>query len=517
MLTIHDISVLARRWLWLLVLVPLAAAALSYKVSSGLPKVYESTERLLIVPGETSGGSASYDAVLSAERLTHTYSEIVKSRRVVGAAAAAAGLDLSYDSALALVSVVPLRDTQILQVSARAGDPQVAARFANELAAAFMQQVETTRASRFAVSKDSLSKQVDQLSADVTQRTRQADELRAQPASGARDTELARVQFELAQLQPAYQDAERSYEAIRVSEARTNALVQVLDAATPPDVPVQPRLAQNVLLAALAGLLAALGLAFGVEHFDDRLLSPDRLARFTGLHALGSIGIYKNGSEDPFVGEAFRLLRANLEFLAVERPLQALLVTSCDPGDGKSSTSRYLAQVAAQAGQTVILIDADLRRPSQHTLFQLPNKGGLTSLLTNEAVPAENMLVPTSIPGLKLLPSGPLPPNPSELLASHRMRERLTELRRLADLLIVDSSPVLPVSDPAVLASWVDGTLLVVNVRRTRGQQAAHAVATLTTAGARVLGAVLNRAARGPHTYYSYYSAALESNPVATS
>src|SRR5262249_27375398 len=151
----------------------------------------------------------------------------------------------------------------------------------------------------------------------------------------------------------------------------------------------------------------------------------------------------------------------NLQFAAVEHPFRTLLVTSAEQADGKTTVASNLAVVLAQAGQQVLLVEADLRRPSLHDVFGIQNRVGLTSLLVDEGLPAASAPIATRVLGLSVVPSGPLPPNPSELLASRRMRSRLAELRELADVVILDSPPVLAVSDPVVLAGLVDGTLLV--------------------------------------------------------
>jgi capsular exopolysaccharide synthesis family protein len=528
----QKLFLVVRHWLWLLVLAPLLAGILGFGVASRLPKVYESTGRLLIMPGQGSApGTTSYEDVLSAERLTRTYSEVLRSRPVVEGAVTAVGLDLPYETALRQLDVRPLRDTQILQLTTRMNDPELAARFANELATQFIQQEEANRSTRFAATRDSLSKQVEQIGTDLTTRTNEAEALRAEPASPTRDSDLARVQFELTQLQQNYQAAARNYQDLQIAEARSDPLVLVLDQATPINEPVEPHVLSTVLLAALGALALAIAGAFLFEYMDDRLASPERVAQFTSLQVIGLVDFVAGAGPrlvdakamttepagknpyTPHSGEAYRLLRANLQFAAVEHPLRSLLVTSCDPGDGKSTTAANLAVVAAQSGARVLLVDADLRRPSLHTIFGLRNATGLTSLLVDPGLATEDALLPTHVPNLTVLLSGPLPPNPGELLASQRMADRLAELSGLADLVIIDSSPVLPVSDAAVLAGWVDASLLVVDVRRTRGHQAASAVAMLERAGARLVGAVLNRLPRSRGSYYGRYGQEYRAEP----
>jgi polysaccharide biosynthesis transport protein len=552
--TVQQIWTFTRRWAWLLVVGTMLAALASYVVSSRLPRVYEGSVKLLVTPGQPGNSASNYNDVLAAERLTRTYAEVLRTKPIVDEAARAAGITLSYDKLLPLVAVTPVRDTQLIQVNARANDPDTAASFANQLAAVFIQQTQSSQSSRFSASKDSLGRQVDQLAADIAAHTGDLDRVRAQDPSATRDGELTRLQSELAQLQQSYGTAVRSFEDVRMSEARSSDLLAVVQPASPSPNPVEPRTMLNVALAAIVGLLLSLGSAFLVEYLDDRLSSPERLAQFTGLLSLGSIGSMPKdrrragdtnakavhdpdkerrrtidqilqpppdpekghgdyGYGTPNIGEAFRLLRANLQFAAVERPISTLLVTSPDPGDGKSVTAANLAVVMAQAGQRVILVDADLRRPTQHGIFDVPNQAGLTSLLIDELAAPERLLLETRVSGLRFLPSGPLPPNPSELLGSQRMHRRLAELRELADIVILDAPPVLAVSDPAVVAGQTDGTLMVVNAQRTRGQRAGHAAATLRGAGANILGAVLNRVThRKGSSYYGYYGRAYYSS-----
>jgi succinoglycan biosynthesis transport protein ExoP len=525
-----------RRWLWLFALASIFAAASSFFVSSQLPKVYEGTAKLLVTPGQSGVGS-NYNDILTAERLTRTYSQVLKTRPMVDAAAALAGINLDYERAAALLDVSPIKDTQLVQVTARGNSPEQAANFANQLAAVFVQQTQASQSTRFAASKDTLSKQVDAIAADIAAHTRRIDDLRTQAPSASGDAELARSQSELSQLQQSYTAAVRSFEDLRVSEARSSDLLLVVEPAAPTPTPVAPRILLNVLLAAILGLAIGAGIAFAAEHLDDRLSNPERLTRFTGLHALGSVALAPTtqapraldlvapkvervaaGEYAPIgAADSFQLLRANLQFAAVERPFHTLLVTSASAAEGKTTSASSLAVVLAQAGQTVLLVDADLRRPAVHTAFGLSNRNGLTTLLVSESVPALPRLAPgadlaalggtirvTPVERLWVLPSGPLPPNPSELLASLRMRKLLGELSRAVDVVILDSAPVLPVSDPAVLTGIVDATLVVVNSQKSRGQQVAHAVATLQNAGGRVVGAVLNRVpARG--ATYGYY------------
>lgn len=205
------------------------------------------------------------------------------------------------------------------------------------------------------------------------------------------------------------------------------------------------------------------------------------------------------------ISEAYRTLRTNLEFSSLDKPLRTMLVTSPGPEEGKSTTLANLAVTLAQAEKEVILVDCDLRRPSQHEIFEVENGVGLTSMVVDEEAFKNPPLQETLVPNLKLLPSGPLPPNPSELLGSRRMEEIIATLRETADLVLFDAPPIIAVTDAAVLASKVDGVLLVINAGTTKRDHAQRAKALLEKVNARLVGAVLNnvRMDISLHRYYA--------------
>lgn len=205
------------------------------------------------------------------------------------------------------------------------------------------------------------------------------------------------------------------------------------------------------------------------------------------------------------ISEAYRSLRTNLEFSSLDRPLKTMVVTSAGPEEGKSTTLANLAVTLAQAEKKVILVDCDLRRPSQHEIFEVGNSLGLTSMVVDEEAFKNPPLQETPVPNLKLLPSGPLPPNPSELLGSRRMEEIIATLREKADLVLFDAPPIIAVTDAAVLASKVDGVLLVIKAGTTKRDHAQQAKALLEKVNARLVGAVLNnvRMDTSLHRYYA--------------
>jgi capsular exopolysaccharide synthesis family protein len=191
--------------------------------------------------------------------------------------------------------------------------------------------------------------------------------------------------------------------------------------------------------------------------------------------------------------EAYRTLRTNIQFSSLDKPLQTLLATSTAPDEGKSTTIANLAVTMAQAEQRVILVDCDLRRPTLHTLFDLPNETGLTSMILAQE-DAEIPLQNTGVPGLKLLASGPLPPRPADVLGSRRMEAVVDRLRSEADIVLFDTPPVVAVIDAAVLATKVDGVLLIFQANQTSRDRARQARQILEKVKANIIGVVLNNA-----------------------
>jgi non-specific protein-tyrosine kinase len=494
----------------------------SYVVSLQLPKVYESTAMLLVTPSQPGTGFSSVNDVVTGQQLTRTYAEVLKTQPVVDQAVSNAGLGLPYATAVRQLDVKPIAATQLIQIAARASTPEQASAFANEVARVFIDQSLASQSGRFAESEKALAQQADALRQLVDERTRRRDELQAQESTPSRDSESVRVETALLQLQQSYATAVHNYEDARLTTGRARDLLSLVQPAPLPIAPVEPRILFNVALAAITGLILAAITAVVTEYVDDRITTAERLGRFTELQSFAAIAAFpkgapvvvnqmtRRGSDNGYDAssgvEAFSLLQANLRFTSVERPLRTLLVTSPDPGDGKSTISANLAIVAAQAGQRVLLVDVDLRRPAQQLIFNLPNRRGLTSLLINPDLRLADVATSSGIDGLTLVLSGPLPPNPSQLLASARMRARLAEFGEAYDLVVLDAAPTLVVSDPAVLAANTDGVLLVVNAQHTHGHSARQALGLLRSAGGSVLGAVINRAKPQRGSYYGYYT-----------
>ncbi|MBC8255466.1 MAG: polysaccharide biosynthesis tyrosine autokinase [Ardenticatenia bacterium] len=509
------------RWLWLIILGALLAGLTAFVVSRRTVPVYEASATLLIQQADNPSLDSN---ILDSERLARTYADLLKAPVILDGAAARLGLE---GIAAGDVSVQSLSDTRLIRLKVESISPRLAAEIADIIPVVFIERNEALQLSRFSESKESLARELSRLQADIE--TAQARiEAIGEPASAADQAELGRLQTGLTQHRSSYAMLLSSYEEIRLTEARAMDNVVVFQEAVVSKNPVRPHTMRDTLLAAVVGAMLAVGTAFLIEYLDDTVKSPEDVTRVLGLSTLGAIAHMRldgraNRIEEQLVtaaspkspiSEAFRTLRTNIKFSSVDKPIRRLLVTSPSPTDGKSITAANLATVMAQAGQSVVLVDADLRRPVLHKIFQLPNNVGLTTSLLTGSNPGPNdcLLSPPEMENLQVLTSGPLPPNPSELLGSQRMGQLIEHLEQQADLLIFDSPPTLAVTDAAVLAKQVDGVLLVIDAGTTREEVARRAIGELSKVGAPVLGVVLNKVpvrrggGYGYYYYHYYYS-----------
>jgi len=514
---------LLRKWIWLIVLGAVLAGSLTFVVSRNTTPVYRVSTTLYVMPG-ASQALDNYSSLIASERLARTYAELLQSAAVLEETyvrlEARASADPDTISPVSGFSVVaePVRETQILRVDVTGTDPDLIAAAANTLVEVFVEWQARIQKSRYAESKENLTREMEQIQVSI-QGTE--DQIRTLQGSGesADQEELTRLQDQVARYRNSYSALLNSYSSIGLAEANSGATVTVVSPAQKPTVPIRPQVARSTLLAAAVGALLAAGVAFLIEYLDDTVESPEDL-QDAGLGVVGVVQrlnpVSRDGAPQVFaisqskslVAEAYRTLRTNLQFSSLDRPLHSLVVTSAVATEGKTTTVANLGVVMAQAGRRVVLVDADLRRPSAHRLFGLSNKAGLTTALVEDPAALNGYLQESGIENLRILSAGPVPPNPQELLGSQRMEDLLHRLEEEADIVLIDTPPSLVVADANVLAARADGVLMVVNTGRTRRTAVQQAVDGLRQVGANLLGVVLNmvemRGGRSSY-YYSYY------------
>jgi len=287
--------------------------------------------------------------------------------------------------------------------------------------------------------------------------------------------------------------------------------IVVVDPARIPEHPIKPKKLQNILLALIIGLTLGIGLAFFLEYLDNTIKTPEEVERYLKIPFLGVVGTFPPDATETTkkeiiahtaprstIAEAFRTIRTNLLFSSPDQEKRVFLVTSASPQEGKTVLTANIAISFAQTGKTVLLVDADLRKPRIHELFGVERSSGLSNYLVGQ----ETTIRTTEIPNLKLLTSGTLPPNPAELINSQKMKDFIQMAKERFEIIILDSPPVLSVADAAILSNLVDGVIFVVKASTTPRPPIQHALHQLTEVNARIFGCILNAVDFEKENYY---------------
>jgi Mrp family chromosome partitioning ATPase/capsular polysaccharide biosynthesis protein len=523
------------RWAWLVILVTVVATGASLLVSRTMKPTYRASTTVMTGEDNTNPQVKTEDWVLS-QRLASGYAGLAKRQIILEEVVRTLGLQTDWHNIQDNLLIAPVNSTSLLDIRVTDTDPQRAAAVANEIARQLIlhsstvaNQQDLLQRQGFAQSQlDALQRNIDAAQASIAQKHAALDtETSARAVSDLND--------QIKALDIKITDWRSQYEKLLGGlPARNPNTITVVETAAPPSEPVSPNVLFNLLLAAFAGLVLSSGSVFLMEYLSSgklRGLSEGAQASgVLGLATITRVGKRPNGlvtPEDPHsvIAEQFRVLRSNLRFAWAGPEPIVLLVTSSTMGEGKSTISANLAASFAQAGKQTILVDADLRHPTLHTLLGLSRGDGLSSLLSSPAgrlagdrapVSAEakqrlrgrlaTLLIDTAIPNLTLLPAGLAgPTNPGELLASPVMAQLLDILRHSAEVIILDTPPILPVADTAILASLSLGVVLVAEADRTRAREVSLAREALDRAHARVLGFVLNKAVPTVGPYYTYH------------
>jgi non-specific protein-tyrosine kinase len=512
--TIHDyLAVLRRRW-WVILLVVVVATAGAYYLSNRQAKRY------------TAAATIIYKQQLSLVSLNSAYTDVV-------------GLDREMSSINSLLAGPELRErvatllknkeidaspgfsvsaeqqsgggtagSNIVVFTGDSTSPQLAASSANASAGAFVEW-----------NKDIQRQLIDQAIPVIKSQLKKYN------------SKQDKLTTDYLMLQSRLQDLE-------ILKASTTGNYRMLAPASVPDAPYAPDPKRSALVGFAVGLFAGIGLAFLLEQFDTRIRRPDQIAEILRQPILGRVpriskkllgesALVALRHPDGHVAEAFRMVRTNLDFMAVDADVKSIVVTSCMKGEGKSVTLANLAISMAMAGKKVIVVDADLRRPRMHKFFGLDNESGMSTVATGrdslfDAVkPVEVQLAAGESAGsidfehwaqgtdarsrLYVLTSGPIPPNPGEIVASRRFASILEELATEADLVLVDTPAMLAVGDTSAIASRVDGLVFLVDMRMIKGPQLSTAADQLMRLPVRMLGTVVRMQQKRGGRYY-YYS-----------
>lgn len=524
-----------RRWWWLVLAATLLAAISSYWDARRQPPQYQSTTTLMIGRAIEDPNPNNNTFWLS-QQLAQTYADIARRQQVQQATMAALGLTW-----LPPYTARAVPNNHLIEITVTDTSPERAQAVANQLARQLILQSPTAPEQDEVDRQEFINRQLAALELNIEQAQDEIQTKEEELVTLQSARQIADTQNQIALLQTRLDTFRSSYGTLLANTQRgaTNTL-SVIEVAPLPTRPVSGSIWQTVLLAAAIGFVLAAGATYLMDYIDDTIKTPDDIKRLVDLPTLaGIIRVKADNEEDKLVvlkqprapvAEAFRSMRTAIQFSSVDQPDRAtILITSSNPVEGKSMNASNLALAIAQAGHKVVLVDADLRRPRLHKYFNLPNRHGLTGLLLslNLEAPVEaaqekvrQTLQDTAVAELKVLTSGPIPPNPSEMLGSAKMQAALDILQEMFDFVIIDSPPALAVTDAVVLATRVDSVVLLVEAKRTQRGQLLRSVERLRSVKANLIGVVLNRleaGSEGYNYYYYYQNAYYEPDPEPVS
>jgi non-specific protein-tyrosine kinase len=439
------------------------------------------------------------------------------------------------------VSSTTKLNTQLFEIDVVDTSPTLAADLANDIAATLIKQQTQAAQQQNAQAQLQMRQNLDQTSQQINYITTETSALQAK---GGNKGQIALLQVQLNGLQQHYTQWQTAMAQLELTQAQNGDPLRVTQPAQPTYIPVRPHILIYTGVGLLVGLLLGILLAMLYERLDTRVRTPEEITQVAAWPVLATIWRANSSNPEDMINpsghnvniESFRILRTNIGFSSLDKPLHTMVVTSAQPRDGKSIIAANVAIFMARAGKSTLLIDADLRRPTQHALFNLsPDKFGLSNavlafnMLGVPRTPSYNKFVvntsmpqsgPTTtnltlepfvhsvgIPNLWIMPSGPLPPNPSEMFESKAMQRFFAVIANCGiEVVIFDTPPLLGLSDASILASKVDSALVVVDTMRATKGKLRQMKAVLSQTGVHVLGCVANKLQhkRNDSSYYYY-------------
>jgi capsular exopolysaccharide synthesis family protein len=489
--TLRSYAQLMRKRKWWVIGLALVGLAVSLAISFTESKQYSASAQVLVQ-------SASQASALGSTQQPVTTTDVQTMLQLVSSAPVTIVVQKKLGHAPS-VAAAEVAQTNVISITAVAGTPAEAATVANAYAEAFVNYQQT-------VAINNLTQAEAQLRGQIKSITKQIKQLRATHGTASEQSALVNQEAVL----------NEQLTQMQVNSAGETSGLVLVTPAQPPTAPSSPKPTEDGTLGLVAGLILGLAAAFIRESLDDAVATKETAEEFGGatvLAAVPMVGSWKKRDKPLVVSlarpmspaaEAYRSLRTSLQFARQERDLHTILVTSPAAAEGKTSTLSNLGAMFAQAGQRVVLVSCDLRKPRLGQFFGVDEKVGLTTAILGEQ-PVEELV--QAVPGddnLWLLGSGELPPNPAELLNGRRIQEVFSALRELFDLVLIDSPPVLPVTDSVLLAKDADATLLIVAAGQTSRSDLQRAAEKLAQVNARVVGMVLNETTRQGGYGYGY-------------
>ncbi len=511
------IMIIFKRW-WVMVVALLITVSIGYLLTARQHPLYQA--KTSIVVGQ------SYKAVditrtemQASEQLAQTYAAIAQRQPVLQGTTEALDLGFSWQNLKGRVSASLVPGTQLVEITVEAESPDQAKIIADEVAHQLILLSPTSLQNQeFAQTIEFVKEQLANWEGLIRDGQARLAELEATDLTELTAEETLQLQNETEAAKQLIDNWESKYVQMLsfIDSKQSVNYLAVIETAQATSKPVQPNVQLNMSIAFAIGIALGLSVIFVLDHLDDSVKSTDDLDQLVGLMPLGTIRDMKSENQSNALitakaefspeSEAYRMIRSNIQFMSVNGSSNSILVTSSVRGEGKSMTAANLGVVMAQAGHKTIVVDADLRRPVQNEIFEFSNEKGLTDFFREPDANLVDYLMDTQLPDLQVLCSGILPPNPSELLGSQRMKQLMASMNEIADVVIYDSPPAAIVADAAILAGQVDGVVFMIEEGKTRREAVRQAVFNLRQAEANIFGAVLNRVSKRNYYQGSYYS-----------
>jgi succinoglycan biosynthesis transport protein ExoP len=503
----HQLRKLVRRWAIPVAALMVLGAVIAYLVSRSLTPIYEAKGDVLVVAGP---GQTAIDITLNAAEVTTTAATLLTEPPLLQKVIDALRLNETTDSLAREITALPQTNTELVDVLVRDPSATRAAQIANALMGAYVAQVTQANTDRVNQEGAALQTQINQLQAAIAQENQQLG-----TAPKGQDTTALRAA--ISGNNALLTSLTLNYSTFKATQSQNLETVSVAAPAAPPLAPASPRVSVNTALGAVGGLLLAIGLVALLEFLDQGLKTADDIRDRVGVPCLGVVPSYRTEKSGELsdterrqfdaASESYRRLRTNILFSAPDTDLTSVVVTSARSGEGKTRTAANLAVALAGSDKRIVLIDADMRRPSQHRLFARSQENGVSDLIlatSQNHIPRLNGTHATEHPNLSLVTSGTTPPNPSELLASKGAALLLHSLAASHDMLVIDTPPADVVTDALTVAAGASATIVVVEAGRTNAGQATAVIESLRGVGANVIGIVLNKAKRRTDGAYYY-------------
>ncbi len=496
------------KWWYLVAISTVIAAVSSFIATRDVPPVYMAQTTIMIGNAILDPNPSDTELGVS-QRLAQAYADIAMREPVVNATEVALGV-----KELPKFDAYPLSGGPFVEITVTHTDPKFAQAVAQELAHQLMLQSPTTLTKEEQERQSFVNQQMLEISAQIQDTQKEITAKQDSLGNLVSATDIAQTQADITALDSKLTTLQGIFSNL-LAGSQKSALntLSIFEPATLPTKPIGPNKLLIILLATVSGFALAVGAAYLIEFLDDTIHTGEDVTHLLNLPVIAYIGKTPDDQGKPFVieeprspiAEAFRTLRTNLEYSSFDQPCRVILITSADPSEGKTTVAVNLALTMAQAGKKVVLLDADLRRPQVHEFLNLPAKPGLSEVFRNHSTIVDVIQTSKENKNLAVIGAGTIPPNSSELLSSNKMDKNFSDLLEISDVVIVDGPPFF-VSDASILASKVEGVVVVIHAGQTR-KGAIQAMKTqIDLVNANVLGVVLNQVSGGSSYYSGYYN-----------